>query len=236
MRAKTAIVWLMRTLFHMPLDPASRMVRVVLAEKGLPAEALEKRPWEDDGALAAINPARSVPVLMDEPPTGGTINVTPAMAIVEYLEEAYPTPALFPSTSAARAETRRVCAWFLHKLDDEVIDLLVRERIDKRLMKRGQPDYDLLKAGNEALGWHMDYFSWLLDQRPWFASEKFTLADIAAAAFISSIDYVDAVPWGKFPVVKEWYARMKSRPSLRPILRDRIEGIPPPQHFDDPDF
>jgi len=220
----------------MPLDPASRMVRIAMAEKGLPAQLTEKRPWEDDGSLAAVNPACTVPVLIDEPPTGGDVNVSPAMAIIEYLEEAYATTPLFPSTSASRAEMRRICLWFLTKFDREVIDLIVRERIDKRLMRHGQPDYDMLKAGLEALAWHMDYFNWLLDQRAWFASEKFTAADIAAAAFLASLDYVDAVSWEKFPAVKDWYARMKSRPSMRPVMRDRIDGMPPPSHYDDPDF
>ena len=226
----------MRTLFHMPLDPACRMVRIALAEKGLPAQLVEKRPWEDDGALIAINPAGAVPVLTDEPPTRGSIHAAPAMVILEYLEDAYTSAPLYPSTSAARAEVRRLCAWFTEKFEQEVIAFIVRERIDKRLMRLGQADYDLLRRGDEALAWHMDYFSWLLDQRSWFAGEKFTAADIVAAAFLSSVDYVDAVPWAKFPHVKEWYARVKSRPSMRPVLSDRIAGLPPPRHYDDPDF
>lgn len=226
----------MRTLLHMPLDPASRMVRIALAEKGLPAQLVELRPWEDDGRLAAANPAGTVPVLMDEPPSGESLNAAPGMAIIEYLEDAYSTAPLFPMTAAGRAEMRRICLWFLEKVDREVIDLIVRERIDKRLMRRGQPDYDLLKAGLEALSWHMDYFNWLLEQRPWFAGEKFSAADIAAAGYLSALDYVDAASWEKFAAVKEWYARIKSRPSMRPILRDRIDGLPPPRHYDDPDF
>lgn len=220
----------------MPLDPACRMTRVVLAEKGLPAQMVETRPWEDDGTLAAANPAGEVPVLFDEPPTGGEIILSPATTIVEYLEEAYPATPLFPSTSAGRAEMRRLIAWFCGKFERDVIALIVRERIDKRLMRRGQPDYDLLRQGLEALAWHMDYFSWILDQRAWFAGEKYTAADIAAAGYMSAIDYVDAVSWDKFPVVQEWYARVKSRPSFRPILRDRIDSLPPPSHYDDPDF
>lgn len=220
----------------MPVDPASRLVRVALAEKGLPARQTEIRPWDDDGRLAAANPAGEVPVLIDEPPTGGEINLAPASVIVEYLEDAYPATPLFPSTSAARAEMRRICAWFSAKFDGEVIDPIVRERIDKRLMRRGPPDYDVVRRGAAALAWHMDYLSWLLDQRPWFAGEKFTVADIAAAAYISAVDYVDAAPWETFPTVREWYARIKSRPSFRPILRDRIENQPPPRHYDDPDF
>jgi glutathione S-transferase len=227
----------MRTLFHMPLDPASRMVRIVLAEKGLPAQFVEKRPWADeDGALAAVNPAVTLPVLIDEPPTGGEIAVSPASAIIEYLEEAYTSEPMFPATSATRAETRRLCHWYIDKFEAEVSAFTLRERVDKRLMRRGQPDYELLKAGADALAWHLDYTSWLLDQRYWLAGDRMSVADIAAAAQLSALDYIDFVPWDKFPAVKDWYARLKSRPSMRPILRDRIEGLPPPAHYDNPDF
>lgn len=227
----------MRTLFHMPLDPASRLVRIMLAEKGLPAQLVEKRPWDDeDGALAAVNPALTIPVLMDEPPTGGDVAVCPVNAIVEYLEDAYPNEALLPSTSAARAETRRLTYWFTEKFDAEVSDNTLRERINRRLMRRGQPDYERLKIGADCLVWHLDYAQWLLDQRHWFAGERYTVADIAAASQLSCLDYLDLVPWEKFPAVKDWYARIKSRPSLRPIMRDRMDGVPPPPHYDNPDF
>jgi len=100
----------MRTLLHMPLDPACRAIRLLMAEKGLPAQLMEKRPWADeDGSLAALNPAGAVPVLLDEPPTGGEIAVSPASAIIEYLEEAYASEPLLPATSAGRAEARRLC-------------------------------------------------------------------------------------------------------------------------------
>jgi len=227
----------MRTLFHMPLDPASRMIRIALAEKGLPAQLVEIRPWSDeDGALAAVNPAGTIPVLTDEAPTGEEVSISPAFAIIEFLEEAYSSEPLLPSTSAGRAEARRLTAWYLDKFETDVSAHTLRERIDKRLMRRGQPDYERLKAGAEALSWHLDYMSWLLEQRYWLAGERMTVADLAATGQISALDYIDLVPWEKFPSVKDWYARLKSRPSLRPVLRDRIDGLPPPAHYDNPDF
>ncbi len=213
------------------------MIRIILAEKGLPAQFVEKRPWADeDGTLAAVNPAVTAPVLIDEPPTGGEIAISPVTAIVEYLEEAYASEPMLPSTSAARAETRRLCHWYMDKFEAEVTALTLRERVDKRLMRRGQADYELLKAGADALAWHLDYTAWLLDQRYWLAGDRMSAADIAAAAQLSALDYIDFVPWEKFPAVKDWYARLKSRPSMRPVLRDRIDGLPPPAHYDNLDF
>ena len=226
----------MRRLLHMPLDPASRMVRIALAEKGLPAELEETRPWDEREHIAALNPAGAIPVLVDETSDGEEHAIAPASVIMEYLEERYPAPALFPTGAENRAETRRLISWFTQKFENDVVTFIVRERIDKRLMRRGQPDYDLLRAGLESLDWHFDYFGWLLDQRNWFAGDAYSAADIAAAGFISCVDYVDAVPWDRFPAVKEWYARIKSRPAMRPILRDRVEGMPPPRHYADPDF
>lgn len=228
----------MRTLLHLPLDPASRTIRIILAEKGLPVRLVETRPWEDEGAqtLAAANPACTAPVLIDTPPTGGEVSISPVAAIIEYLDEAYMGSPMLPGASAARAETRRICAWFHEKFDREVNDLTLRERVDKRLMRRGQPDYERFKEGTNALSWHLDYIAWLLDQRTWLAGERFGAADIAGAAHFSALDYIDIVPWNDFPSVREWYARIKSRPSMRPILKDRIESLPPPSHYDDPDF
>lgn len=226
----------MRRLLHMPLDPASRMIRIALAEKGLPAELEETRPWDNAEKIAGVNPAGEIPVLIDETRDGSECAIAPASVAIEYLEDRYHNVSLLPSGADARAETRRLIAWFTQKFESDVIAFIVRERIDKRLMRRGQPDYDLLRAGLEALDWHMDYFSWLIDQRNWFAGDRFTAADIAAAGYLSCVDYVDAIAWEKFPSVKEWYARMKSRPAMRPILRDRMEGTPPPRHYADPDF
>jgi len=62
------------------------------------------------------------------------------------------------------------------------------------------------------------------------------LADFAAAAHLSVLDYSGDVDWQISPPVREWYARIKSRPSFRPLLSDRIPGMPPPPHYTDLDF
>ena len=212
------------------------MIRIILCEKGLNVRLVETMPWEEDATLAACNPAATIPVLVDRAPTGADISISPASAITEYLEEAYSNQALLPSTSAARAETRRLCCWFGEKFEREVTSPLLRERIEKPLKGNGRADYEILKQGADGLSWHMDYLAWLLDQRKWLAGERFSTADIAAAAHLSSLDYLGVVSWDEFPDVKEWYARIKSRPSMRPILKDRLNGHMPSNHYDDPDF
>jgi len=226
----------MRALLHMPLDPPSRMARLILAEKGLPARLVETPPWQENPALAAANPARAVPVLIDEPPTGGEIAVSPVEAIAEYLEEAYRGEKLLPATSAGRAETRRLVAWFGKKFEPEVNAAIARQRIDARLKGRLRYDRESYEAGLEAMRWHLDYLNWLLEHRGWLAGDKMTVADLCAAAHLSANDYVGAVPWADFPQVKEWYARLKCRPSFRSLLADRVESLTPPSHYADLDF
>ena len=70
----------------------------------------------------------------------------------------------------------------------------------------------------------------------WLAGDDFSLADIAAAAHISCVDYLGDVPWSDYPGAHDWYARVKSRPSFRPLLADHIPGLPPPKHYADLDF
>lgn len=226
----------MRTLYHFPHDPLSRQIRLILAEKNL--EFLEEplHPLDKLDHIARMNPASTLPVLVDEPPTGGEVALSPEATIAEYLEEAYPMPSLMPATSASRAEVRRLMHWFNVKFSAEVHPLISHQYIDKRLRRLGQPDPEKLRLGRDALHWHMDYINWLAEGRTWLAGEKFSLSDLVCASHLSVLDYIDYVPWKDFPFVKEWYARVKSRPSFRSLLKDRVIGLPAARHYDNLDF
>ncbi len=106
----------------------------------------------------------------------------------------------------------------------------------KRFLGLGQPNASAIRAGHQNIHYHLDYIAWLCDRRRWLAGESFSLADIAAAAHLSAIDYLGDVPWENHAGAKDWYARVKSRPSLRAILADHIPGITPPKHYADLDF
>jgi glutathione S-transferase len=219
-------------LYHLPLCPYSRKVRIALREKGLTAELVEIAPWgERADELFALNPAAEVPVLAG----GGTV-VPDSMAIVEYLEEAYPEPSLYGRGLAQRTETRRLVAWFDSKFAREVTDLLWREKLVKRWKRQGFPRSEALREGSQNIRGHLAYIEYLYQERKWLAGDELSMADIAAAAHLSVLDYLGDVPWREAPGAKEWYAKMKSRPSMRPILMDRLMGLKPPDHYDDPDF
>jgi glutathione S-transferase len=223
----------MRTLYHHWLCPFSRKVRVVLAEKRLPFELVLEAVWENRPEFIALNPANDVPVLVEP---GGEV-LADSGAIVEYLDEKIPDPPLIGADPAARAEVRRLANWFDTKFNREVTINLVGEKIVKRQMGlSGSPDSHAVRAGFAHLGQHLAYLGRLADQRRWLAGDSFSLADIAAAAHLSTVDYMGDVPWDDYPEVKDWYARVKSRPSFRPLLADQLPGLRPPPHYADLDF
>ncbi|WP_142850549.1 glutathione S-transferase family protein [Telmatospirillum sp. J64-1] len=222
----------MRSLYHLPLCPFSRRVRIALAEKRLDFELVEERPWERKPEFLALNPAGEVPVLVHD---DGTV-LSGATPICEYLDETVLDPPLLGHCPDSRAEVRRLVDWFDVKFNREVTLCLVGEKVMKRMLGNGGPDSRAVRAGFANIRIHLDYLGWLIDHRRWLAGDHFSLADIAAAAHLSCVDYVGDVPWEDYPSAKDWYARVKSRPSFRPLLADRLVGSPPPAHYADLDF
>ncbi|RMF34747.1 MAG: glutathione S-transferase family protein, partial [Alphaproteobacteria bacterium] len=153
-----------------------------------------------------------------------------------YLEETRPEPVLLPGSAAERAEARRLSGYFGDKFHREVTDRLLHERVTKRLMRSGHPDSQRIRDGRAAIRYHLDYIDWLADHRRWLAGERLSIADLAAAAQLSSLDYIGDVDWERVPNAKDWYARIKSRPSFRSLLADSLPGFRAPVHYADLDF
>ena len=220
----------MARLFHVPLSPHCRKVRLSLAEKKIEVELVEERYWEQDPDFLRRNPAGKVPVLRLD-----GIMMSESAAICEYIEETRPDPSLLPSDPVQKLEVRRLVSWFDDKFHHEVTSKLLYERVNKK-MKAGYPDSKNVKAGAKAIKFHLGYMTWLLDHRRWLAGDMMTLADFAAAAHLSSLDYISDVDWNSCPEVKDWYAKIKSRPAFRSILADQVPGFTPPKHYNDLDF
>jgi glutathione S-transferase len=222
----------MRTIYHLWLSPTCRKIRIALAEKKLQFDMALEKTWEWRDDFLALNPAGTVPVLIE--PDG--LVLSEPYAIAEYLDEKYPEPMLFGTDAVERAETRRLVAWFDGKFQDEVTTNLVDEKIMKRFLNLGEPSSQAIRAGNTNIHHHLDYIGWLIEDRQWLAGANFSFADISAAAHLSCLDYLNDVPWSDHEPAKDWYARVKSRPSFREILGDHIPGYPPPKHYADLDF
>lgn len=221
----------MNRLYHHPLSPFSRKVRLALGEKRMEVELVEERYWEGDPDFLRRNPAGQVPVLR----MGGRL-LADSVAICEFLEDTVPTPPLLPATPEGRYEARRLVGWFDGKFHAEVTRKLMGERVFKKLQGGGVPDSAAVKAGARDVKVHLAYMTQLLETRRWLAGPDMTLADFAAAAQLSCLDYVSDVPWDKYEAVKDWYAKIKSRPAFRSLLADHVPGFRPAPHYADLDF
>lgn len=231
----------MHTLTQFRLCPRSRSIRLALAETGVEATLADERPWEWRPSFLALNPAGELPVLeLDGGPA-----LCGAYAISEYLadtlagrgKDGRPAP-LFPGTPEARAEQRRLVDWFHGKLDREVTRELLYERVYGHLLpdQPHAPDPAALRAIRANIRYHLGYVAHLADARCWLAGDDMSFADMAAAAHLSVIDYLGEVPWPDYLAAKAWYARVKSRPSFRALLADRMPGIAPAPVYANLDF
>ena len=214
-----------------PLCPFSRKVRLALSEKGVLFTMVREYPWEGTDALYALNPAGRTPVLRDP---NKHLALADSRAICEYLEETVDKAPLILGTAPQRAEIRRLVALFDEQFFDEVTHPLLHERMKKRLVLRSPPDSKLLREAMRLSHVHLDYIDWLIDTRRWLAGAQLSLADFAAAAQISVAEYLGGIDWSGHDEAHGWYRVMKSRPSFRPLLTEKMEGIPPPAGYSDP--
>jgi len=214
------------------MSPQCRKVRVALLEKRLEFDLRAENVWERRDEFLALNPASDIPVLVEEDGTA----LSGSDAICEFLDEVHPEPPLIGHQPIARAEVRRLVHWFDEKFNAEVTENLVGEKMTKRYLGKGGPSSKAVRAGHANIHSHLDYIGYLTERRTWLAGDDFSLADIAAAAHLSSIDYLGDVPWAEHEEAKDWYARIKSRPSFRSILEDNIPGAPPQKHYANLDF
>ena len=230
----------MLTLHHHPLSAAGRFARLALSEYDVEFTPIEQRLWERDPAFLTMNPLGTLPVLVED--------ARPAICgygpVSEYLDETRGTMArerrLMPEDPFDRAEARRLVDWYLGKLETDVTRYLVRERVEKLFMTHeqggGSPDAATIRAARANITYHMQYSEWLAGTRSWMAGDQMSVADLAAAAALSCLDYIGEVPFDDYPNLKDWYSRMKSRPSFRPLLADRLRGLQPVPHYADLDF
>lgn len=222
----------MRHLYHYWFCPLSRKIRLAMLEKSMEFELILELPWKRRHEYLILNPAGTVPLLVEE--DGATI--TGANPIAEYIEETIPEPSFLGETPVERAEVRRLIDWFDVKFNQEVTDLFITERVTKRYLKRGNTEASVIRYASQNIKHHLQYIEYLSDRRNWLAGNSFSYADISAAAHISCVDYFGDVPWENFQTAREWYARVKSRPSMQNILKDNIAGLVPAKHYRDPDF
>jgi glutathione S-transferase len=225
------------------LCPRSRSIRLALAEYGIEVQLLDENPWEWRQSFLAKNPAGEMPVLEYD----NGLTLCGAYSISEFIaEEILPggtmmapgPPTLIPGNREDRAEVRRLIDWYHGKFDREVTRELLIEKVYNSMRPSGPvaPDPGILRAVRTNLKYHLSYTGYLADSRRWLAGDDLSFADFAAAAHISTVDYLGEMPWHEYAAVKIWYQRMKSRPSFRALLGDRVPGTAPPLAYSNLDF
>lgn len=218
-------------LVHHSISPQSRKIRLIMAEKKMLFVLKEENPWNLSQEMLNINPAGELPILIFD----GTV-VSGNNAITEYLEESNPQYKLLPEKPLEKAEVRRLVEWFDIKFYNEVYKYIVTEKIIKRFHFKQAPNTKILKAGLNNLKFHLEYIDYLADRNNYLAGKELSLADLTAAAHLSIIDYLGDISWNEYKNAKIWYAKIKSRPSFKDILKDTIRGIQPSSNYTNLDF
>jgi glutathione S-transferase len=214
----------MRRLTHLVFSPASRLARLMLGEKRLVVD-----PQTAEDATAHL------PILIE---LDGS-RCEGLWAIVDHLEGAYPEHPLIPENAAERAEALRWLDWTMAVLGERVTRKIVYEKANPRATgapSRSTPDMNVIRSGRETLRELMPKLGAMVEQRGNLAGRICTIADLALAAQLSALDYFGEVPWDATPAMKEWYVRLKSRPSFRSLLADRVPGQPPVAQYAELDF
>ncbi len=225
-------------ILHFPLDPFSRRIRITLAEMSIAAELSEERPWEAREGFLELNPAGTLPVMID---SDGTV-CAGVEAAGGYLDEQWPleTGSLWGSDPVTRAEVRRLVAWFDGKFHHEVTSPLLMEKVVRRFISPsnggGAPKMSRVRAALEAFKAHLAYVDALAQVRSLMAGDQLTIADLVTASHLSVVDYLGDIVWDEVPDAKAWYQRIKSRPSFRSLLADQVRGMPPSSHYAELDF
>lgn len=218
----------MQTLFHHPLCPHSRFVRLALSEYGLPVRLVGERVWERREDFLVLNPAGTIPVLVVE----GIGAVPGASIIAEYLDDVYGKDLgdrrLLPQATNLRIEVRRLTSWFNDKFFADVSGPVTTERYKQYMPLEaggGPLDHALLREIRKILPDYLAYIETLLSKHDWLASDQLSYADLAAAAHLSVAEYLGDMPWPQDGTAQRWYALIQSRPSFQSMITEAWRGF-----------
>lgn len=223
----------MLLLYHYPLCPKSRSIRVLLKEFDIAFETEIIDFVNSPELVSNLNPAGELPVIQDST----NMIFCDFYSIIEYLIDLNPNHVLIPSSIYQKSEMRRIISWVSNKFNSEVTSYILSEKLFKILKSNSSPRADMLRAAKINCSCHFDYFVELIKSRGKLITENLTIADIILACEISVLDYMHDIIWENYPILKDWYMLIKSRPSFRTLLSDKISLLPsPPEYYGILDF
>ena len=198
-------------LYSGPLSLFTAKVRIALDEKALPYElvsvpfgrAAGYQPKHPD--VLALNPKAQVPVLVD-----GELALYDSTIILEYLEDRYPDPPLYPRDVAERARCRQAEAAADEVLFPPVFELITEVFYKPRAEAR---DAERVARARVGIAKHYDALERRLEGRSYLCGE-FSVADIAYFLTITFATNLGATPAETHPRLRAWYERVLARPSV----------------------
>lgn len=222
----------MLEVYHYPLCPFSRKLRMILKEKAVEFELFFEPFWQRRNEFIKMNPAGETPVII----MGGKKVFSGNASIFEYLEETVDNHLLVFGSPEDKAEIRRVNEWFDVKFYSEVTRYVVNEKVIKTILREGAPNSEAIRSARQNIYYHLDYIGYLTRNQRYLCGDAPTIADFAAAAQLSVLDFLGDVPWAHNRQAKSWYSLLKSRPSFKPLLLDKVPLITPPSYYGNVDF
>ena len=227
------------TLYHNDMSVCAQKVRFALSEKGLAYEGQHlnlRRGDQSTPEYLKLNPNGVVPTLVHD----GLV-VIESVVINEYLDDAFPTPALKPDDAAGRARMR----WFTKHVDagifpaTGIVSMSIAfhhqyspEVVEQLTLQRGpayRRRFEALKKGVDNPAFPdailrldkmlADMERALESGGPWLTGAMFTLADIAYAPYVTRLDHLKfAGMMDKRPKAAAWYDRLRARPGYQEAL------------------
>jgi len=211
----------MNKLFHYFLCPSSRFVRIILIEKKIDFDLVIENFSDPTEDYLFKNPAGFFPVFN----TSFNENIVGSLVITEYLQNLILPPTLMIKKN--ENEIRRLLFWFETNFKNEVIIPLLKEKVFKRFEKNSMPDSHIIRTARANLKYHMQYFNYIIKDNDFFIDDKLSYVDLFYGASLTVLDYINELNFYDLEKLKNLYSAVKSRPSFRKILADRVVGVNP---------
>jgi len=202
-------------LHDLDRSPYCWKVRIVLAEKGVPYDSVLATERQTDDAFGKLNPFRMAPVL--ELADGRS--VYESTVICEYLEEAYPQPAMLPKDPYERARVR-----IIEDTTDQY--LYAASKLFTLAQYKWEPPYLTRKPtaeidetsreeGRAKVEKHLAYLEDQLGDRRFFGGDMFSLADAALTPVLAGgMRLHGFLPSARYPKLSSWIPRVLERPAV----------------------
>ena len=217
----------MFTLHHYYLCSSSRYIRLILEEHKITYSTQLENYWKPQKDFLKLNPAGYLPVILNKE----NFPIVGANACLEYIKDLNLKPDLFVDSYKDKAEIYRLHHWFDTIFKKEVLDPIIYEKVFSRIVENIVPNSENIRAALQNLDFHSKYFNYLLDNKNYFIKDKLTYLDLLAAANLSVLDYLGLLNLKTNKNVKEWYLKIKSRPSFKTLLKDQIVGLNPHENY-----